>query len=144
MQLKCASTRGSSAHCKSFYTFVSCPLAHVLIATLNCYSPVNVSLFHAFKHTHWVADGASCTFFSSTAIQPFGPCPLISLSSSYTQSVGLLVRGISPSQDRYLRTGQHKHRINTHIHPCLEWDLIRRPQCSSGRRRFMHWTARSP
>jgi hypothetical protein len=28
----------------------------------------------------------------------------------YTQSVGLLGRGISPSQGRYLHTEQHKHR----------------------------------
>jgi hypothetical protein len=31
----------------------------------------------------------------------------------YTQSVGLLGRGISPSQDRCLHTEQHKHRIKT-------------------------------
>jgi hypothetical protein len=30
----------------------------------------------------------------------------------YTESVGLLGRGISPSQGFYLHTGQHKHRIN--------------------------------
>jgi hypothetical protein len=30
----------------------------------------------------------------------------------YTQSVGLLRRGISPSQGRYLHTERHKHRIN--------------------------------
>jgi hypothetical protein len=37
----------------------------------------------------------------------------------YTQSVGLLGRGISPSQGLYLHTEQHKHRIiahNTDIH----------------------------
>jgi hypothetical protein len=33
----------------------------------------------------------------------------------YTQSVGLLGWGISPSQGRYLHTEQHKHRINTQI-----------------------------
>jgi hypothetical protein len=32
----------------------------------------------------------------------------------FTQSVGLLGRGISPSQGRYLHTGEHKHRINAH------------------------------
>jgi hypothetical protein len=32
-----------------------------------------------------------------------------SVSSSFTQSVGLLGRGISPTQGRYLHTGQHKH-----------------------------------
>jgi hypothetical protein len=30
----------------------------------------------------------------------------------YTQSVGLLGRGISPSQGRYLHTKEHKHRIS--------------------------------
>jgi hypothetical protein len=51
----------------------------------------------------------------------------------HTQSVGLLGRGISPSQGRYV----HKHRINVRKHQCLEWDSNPRPQCSSGRRRFM-------
>jgi hypothetical protein len=32
----------------------------------------------------------------------------------FTQSVGLLSRVISPSQGRYLHTGQHKYRINAH------------------------------
>jgi hypothetical protein len=49
-------------------------------------------------------------------------------------SVGLLRRGISLSQGLYLHTGQHKHRINAHRHPCLEWNLNPRFQCSSGRR----------
>jgi hypothetical protein len=46
-----------------------------------------------------------------------------SISLSYTQSVELLGRGISPSQGRYLHTEQHKHRINAHntdIH-ALSW-----------------------
>jgi hypothetical protein len=47
----------------------------------------------------------------------------------YTQSVGLLGRGISPSQGGYLHTEQHKHRINAHKHPFLEWDPNRRPHC---------------
>jgi hypothetical protein len=47
------------------------------------------------------------------ALQPFvGPWPLFSVSCSYTQSVGLLGRGISSSQGLYLHT-EHKHRINT-------------------------------
>jgi hypothetical protein len=33
----------------------------------------------------------------------------------YTQSVGVLGRGISPSQGRYLHTEQHEHRINAHL-----------------------------
>jgi hypothetical protein len=37
---------------------------------------------------------------------------------------------ISPSQGRYLHTGQHKHRINAHGHPCFEWDSNPRSQRS--------------
>jgi hypothetical protein len=55
----------------------------------------------------------------------------------YTQSVGLLGRGISPSQGRYMYTGQHKHGINAHRHAYLEWDSNPRSQCSSWRRQFM-------
>jgi hypothetical protein len=64
----------------------------------------------------------------STDLQPlldFGP---FFSSLSYTQSVGFLVRGISPSQGRYLHTVQHKYRINAHRHPCLEWDSSPRSQ----------------
>jgi hypothetical protein len=42
------------------------------------------------------------------------PWPLFSVSSAYSQSVGFLERGISPSQGLYLCTVQHKHRINAH------------------------------
>jgi hypothetical protein len=55
-----------------------------------------------------------------------------------------LCRGISPSQGRYLHTEQHKHGINAHRHPCLEWDSNVRSQCLSGRRRFMLYDARPP
>jgi hypothetical protein len=54
-----------------------------------------------------------------------------------TQSAGLCGLEISPSQGRYLHTEQHKHRINAHRHPCLEWDSNPRSQRSSERRRFM-------
>jgi hypothetical protein len=37
-----------------------------------------------------------------------------SVTWSYTQSVGLLGRGISSSQGLYLHAEQHKHRINAH------------------------------
>jgi hypothetical protein len=64
------------------------------------------------------------------------PLATFSGSLSYTQSVGLLGRGISPSQGRYLHTEQQKHRINAHRHPCLEWYSNPRSQCLRGRRRF--------
>jgi hypothetical protein len=34
-------------------------------------------------------------------------------------------------------TEQHKHRINAHVHPCLEWDSNPRSHCSSERIEFM-------
>jgi hypothetical protein len=49
-------------------------------------------------------------------------CAWTEISWSFTQSVGHLGRGISPSQGRYLHTGQHKHRIHT-IHNA--WNGIR-------------------
>jgi hypothetical protein len=49
---------------------------------------------------------------------------------------------ISRSQGRYLHTELHKHRINAHRHPCLEWDSNPRSQCSS--HCIMHQTARPP
>jgi hypothetical protein len=52
---------------------------------------------------------------------------------TYTQSVGFLGRGISPTQGHYL----HKHRISEHRQPYLEWHSNPRSQCSNGRRRFM-------
>jgi hypothetical protein len=65
-----------------------------------------------------------------------------SVSQSFTESVGFLGRGIRQSQGRYLHTGQHKHRINAHRHPCLERDSNTRFQRSSRRRRFMPlWSA---
>jgi hypothetical protein len=53
----------------------------------------------------------------------------------YTQSIGLLGRGISPSQGRYLHTEQHKNRVNPHRHSCFDWDSNPQSQCSRKRRR---------
>jgi hypothetical protein len=43
-----------------------------------------------------------------------GPGLFFSFVIFFIQSVGLLGRVISPSEGRYLHTGQHKHRINAH------------------------------
>jgi hypothetical protein len=60
-----------------------------------------------------------------------------SVSWSFTQSVGLLGRGIIPSQGRYLHTEQHKHRINAHKHSSFKWDSNSRSKCLSGLRQSM-------
>jgi hypothetical protein len=62
-------------------------------------------------------------FIQQWLYRPFvGPWPLIQFCNHFSQTVGLLARVTSPSQGRYLSTGQHKHRINAHKHPCPEWD----------------------
>jgi hypothetical protein len=53
-----------------------------------------------------------------------------SVPESYTQSLGLFRRRISPSKRLCLYTEQYIHRINAHRHPCLEWDSNPRPQSS--------------
>jgi hypothetical protein len=51
----------------------------------------------------------------SMALQPFvRPWPPFQFLDFFTQSLGLLRRGISPSQSRNLHAGQHKHRTNAH------------------------------
>jgi hypothetical protein len=68
---------------------------------------------------------SSLFIHSSVVLQPIlGPWPLLQFRNLFTQTVGLLGRGISPSQGRYLHTGPHKH-------PCLEWDSKPRSQRSS-------------
>jgi hypothetical protein len=75
------------------------------------------------------------------ALQPFvGPWPLLQFRNIFTQTVGLLGRVISPSQGRYLHTGQQKHRINAHtgIH-AFEWDSNRRSHSSSERKQLKEY-----
>jgi hypothetical protein len=66
-----------------------------------------------------------------------GPGLFFSFVIFFTQTVGLPGQVISPSQGRYLHTGQHKHRINAHRHPCLDWNSNPWFQLPRGRRQFM-------
>jgi hypothetical protein len=83
----------------------------------------------------WVVGHRIEYYYGSTAL--CWALASFSLSWSYTQSVGLIGREISPSQGRYLHTGQHKYRINAHRHPCLEWDSNTRSQRLCYRRQSM-------
>jgi hypothetical protein len=57
---------------------------------------------------------------------------------NFKQTVGLLGRGISPTQGRYLhRTSQTQNKRTQYRHTCLEWESNRRSQCSRGRIHFM-------
>jgi hypothetical protein len=49
-------------------------------------------------------------FFTVAFPAHSGPWPC----NHFSQTVGLVGRVISSSQDRYLNTGQHKHRISAH------------------------------
>jgi hypothetical protein len=56
-------------------------------------------------------------FFFSMALPAHSVSwPLILFRNHFSQAVGLPGRVISPSQSRYLHTGQHKHRINEYTH----------------------------
>jgi hypothetical protein len=57
------------------------------------------------RHKYYYCYGCTALCWTLTAV---------SVSWSYTHSVGLLGRGISPSQGRYLHREQHKHRTNSH------------------------------
>jgi hypothetical protein len=66
--------------------------------------------FHKFAF-RWIL------FFLSMALPAHsGLRPLTQFHNHFSQPVGLLGRVISPSQGRYLNTGQHKHRINAYTH----------------------------
>jgi hypothetical protein len=52
-------------------------------------------------------------FFPMAFIALTGPWPLLQFRNYFfTQTVGILGRVVSPSQSRYLYTGQQKYRIN--------------------------------
>jgi hypothetical protein len=50
-----------------------------------------------------------------------GPGLLFGFVIFLTQPVELLGGVVRHSQGRCLHTGQHKHRINAHRHPCFQW-----------------------
>jgi hypothetical protein len=63
---------------------------------------------HLYCITH-KSGAINLSIYLSMALQPLGPGRFF----TYTQSVGLLGREISPSQGRYLHTEQHKQNKRT-------------------------------
>jgi hypothetical protein len=95
-----------------------------------------------FHPTSIIAACFSKVISMSSYMSVYGSTALVDLDRFfrfliYTQPVGLLGREISPSQDRYLHTEQHKHRIKACRHKSLEWESNPRSQRSSERRQFM-------
>jgi hypothetical protein len=78
----------------------------------------------------------------STYLSLYGCTALLDLGHFFSSLI-LYIAGRTPSTGHqfvawcYLHTEKHKHRINAHRHPCLEWASNPRSQCSRGRRRFM-------
>jgi hypothetical protein len=66
------------------------------------------------RNIHQTHNVCARQFFSMALPAHSGPWPLIQSRNHFSQTTGLLGRVISPSQGRYLNTGQHKHRINAH------------------------------
>jgi hypothetical protein len=56
----------------------------------------------------------------------------LSVSLSFSQSIELHGRGISPLEGRYLNTEQYKRRINAHRHPRLLWVSTHDPSVLAG------------
>jgi hypothetical protein len=109
--------------------------------TTSAYKEKGYILYNVQTRTRIHTYG-NITTYLPMALQPLWTLAAFSALIHTQQSVGLLWRVISPSQGRYLRTEQHKHGINAHRHPCLDWDSNPRSQCSNGRRRFIPQIAR--
>jgi hypothetical protein len=76
---------------------------------------------HALRSLISLTVNTVCCYYGSTAL--CWALATFAFSRSYTQSVGLLGREISPSQDLCLNTEQQKQNKRTQYkHPCLEWD----------------------
>jgi hypothetical protein len=111
------------------------------VSCVNTDERIDNSTHFAVSWTRLESSALTCWWFMtqcrccSTAL--FWALAGFSVSCTFTQSVELLGRVISPPQGRCLHTWQHKHRINAHRHPCLEWDSNPRSQCLSGRKSFL-------
>jgi hypothetical protein len=54
-------------------------------------------------------------FFNGSS-SPFRALASYDFRNHFSQTIGLLGRVISPSQGRYLNTGEHNYRINAYTH----------------------------
>jgi hypothetical protein len=103
VEIRCADARGTFYTQKLTLTSPTCGGRSVSIVCLR----TNPRSLCALKICHALINNP----YLPMALQSFvGPWPPFSVSLSYTQSVGLLGRGFSPSQGRYLHT------------TCLQWD----------------------
>jgi hypothetical protein len=102
-------------------SFLLLPIEPIFSVKFHCSKTENRT--RGERLVHWYHSVSS--FYGSTGVVGLGRFFSFLI---HTQLLGLLGRGISPSQGRYQHTQQRKHRINAHIHPCLEWDSNPRSQ----------------
>jgi hypothetical protein len=89
------------AYTEAYYIQSLWKLQIISYSVVNSTCGVLSLLFHSFLH-QWL-------------YSPFlGPGLFFSCVIFFTKTVGLFGKGISPSQGRYLHTGQHKHRLNSY------------------------------
>jgi hypothetical protein len=101
---------------------------------LSIYPPIYLSILSIYLSIY-----SCCSHLEhSPTVKRFVSLQFLNLR----HSIGLLGRGISPSQCRNLRTEQHKQNKRAHRHPYLEWDPNPRSQRSNERRKFVPYTAR--
>jgi hypothetical protein len=96
---------------QKIHVFTSCNKINMFLHTYTALGPQRIEFIHSSIHS-FICQCLYDSLFSSGLF--------FSYVIFFKQTVGFLGRGISPSQGRYLHTGQHKHRIDAHRHPCLE------------------------
>jgi hypothetical protein len=118
---------------KCFVFCVSVYICSVSLFLLVIKLKFALSLLQIRQHTH--------IYIYNTYYYQWLYIPLLGLGRSLSFFIlyrvgGLLGRGISPAQGRYLHTGQHKCRINAHKHPYFEWDSNTQSRYLSARRAY--------
>jgi hypothetical protein len=116
---------------KLTYRRYGCSLSNLIILKLRHCADRLYLFLHLVRHLS-IHPSIYLWLYSPFA----GPWSFFQFLNPYIQSAVRLGRRISPSQGRYLST-EHKHRINTHRHRCLELDSKPRSQRSSEQRQFM-------
>jgi hypothetical protein len=76
--------------------------------------PIQTALTYLSTSYQFSIRGINMIFFSMALPAHSEPRPLIQFRNHFSQTVGLLGWVISPSEGRYLNTGQHKHTINAY------------------------------
>ncbi|KDR13332.1 Protein transport protein Sec23B [Zootermopsis nevadensis] len=104
-----------------------------LVVPLGClYLPLKERTGRGLPTGRSLVQGDLPNVYRSNQRKKLGPAVLRHLKNGH--SVGLLGRGIGPSEGLYLYTGQHNTQKNADKHPWLVWDSNPRSQRPIGTR----------